>query len=158
MPESFLRDPEVTPFYPCPNCARLLSFGLDQCPHCRELVDEDSKFAATILSAVETQACSLANTISTGDPAVLIFLVWDLFAWLIDLGWMGGLFLLNVAFMVWVIGRWMWRFGRLPALSQDLLRAKREMRQSLLLWLAVGLFQTVFSIYTWRLAWTPHSE
>ena len=74
MTDSFYKDPDVTPLFPCPNCRRLLRFAVTQCPDCRELIDDTQKVVGGAINVSLTQACSLANTISTGDPAVVILL------------------------------------------------------------------------------------
>lgn len=148
MNHSFFKDPEVTLFCPCPNCARLLELELEQCPFCRELIGEEYKIIGTVLTALETQACSLANTISTGDPAVIFFLAWDALGWFVGIGWLGGFFLLNMMLTLAAIGRWFWRYGRLPLDNAEFRKAKRSMRHSLLLWLALAFFQTIFVIYS----------
>ena len=41
MKESIFSDPRVTPFVECPNCRRLLDYGVPRCPDCYEEIRED---------------------------------------------------------------------------------------------------------------------
>lgn len=149
MADSFYKPPDVTVFVPCPNCSRLLEFHADHCPDCREEITDEYRLIAAVLTAAETQSCSLANTIRTADPVVVIFLAWDILAWLTGIGWMGLAFLLSALVLLGAIGLWYWRFGRFPFTSPDFIGARREMLRSLLFWLAFAFFQAIFVAYTW---------
>ncbi|HEU4388901.1 MAG TPA: hypothetical protein VFV34_13965 [Blastocatellia bacterium] len=149
MADSFYKDPAVTHFFNCPNCKRLLRFELDQCPDCRELIDEDQKLFSTVINVSLSQACSLANTISTGNPGIFLVLVATLLAYAADVIWMAPFMILPGVMMVAAIARWFRRYGWLPLDEPDLLVARREMRQSLMLWLAFLFLEGLVAYLAW---------
>ena len=132
MSESFYKDPEVSALFPCPNCRRLLSLELDQCPHCRELIGEDQKLFGTFMHVTIAQARSLANAISTGDPAVVILLGITALSYLFDLAWMAGITIITGVMAIVAILRWRRQYGWLPVEDAEVVAAKREMKQSLM--------------------------
>ena len=150
MTDSFHKDPAVTPLFPCPNCRRLLGLAVDQCPDCRELIDDTQKVIGAAVNITLTQACSLANTISTGDPAVLIFLGVTALAILLDFAWMAGFTILAGVMAVGAIVRWRRRYGWLPVDDAEFLAAKREMRRSLMLWIAFLLLEGLIAYAAWK--------
>ena len=150
MTDSFYKDPIVYPFFACPNCKRLLKFELAQCPHCRELIDEGQKVLGTALHVTVTQACSLANTISTGDPAVVILLGVTAITLLSEFAWMSGITIISGAIVFVAILRWWRRYGWLGVEDSDLVSAKREMRRSLTLWSAFVCFEIIVLVYALR--------
>jgi hypothetical protein len=145
LTDSFYRDPDVTILFPCPNCRRLLSLTVDQCPHCRELIDETQKVIGAAANTALTQACSLANTISTGDPAVLLFLGLTVFAFLLDFAWMASVTILSGLLPVIAIIRWQRRYGGLPFEDTEFIAARRQMKQSLMLWTAFTLLECLIA-------------
>src|SRR5216684_4168016 len=75
MRDSLFTVPRVTPFVECPNCKRLIEYGLSICPSCREEISPDYAKASAIRVVVNTQACSLANTIRTAEKALVVVFV-----------------------------------------------------------------------------------
>jgi len=67
MSESLLKVPAVFPFVECPNCKELLEVGAPFCPRCREEISPVYGFVSAFIVHHNTQACSLANSISTFD-------------------------------------------------------------------------------------------
>ena len=149
MTDSFYKDPDVTPFFCCPNCRRLLGLAVNQCPYCRELIDDTQKMIGATVNVTLSQACSLANTISTGDPAVLIFLGVTVLAFLVNLAWLASFTILSALIAVGAIIRWRRRYGWLPLDDADFLTAKREMRQSLMLWIAFLMLECLIAYASW---------
>ena len=150
MPDSFYKAPDVSELFACPNCKRLLSVALDQCPHCRELIDEKQKLIGTAVHVTVTQACSLANTISTGDPIVILLLGLTAISFLFDFTWLAGITIITGVMVLAAIVRWRRLYGWLPVEDPDLVAAKREMKKSLRLWIAFVCLEVVIIAYTYR--------
>ena len=148
MSESLLKKPAVHPFVECPNCKQLLEYGAESCPRCREEIDAGYAIVSAVVVHHNTQACSLANSIKGFDPFVFIALAGSVFIYAIDMYAYGSLVLFNfivlwpaiplLAVLVWFI-----RFGRFNIGDDEYIRAKREMRGSLLLWLAILAVQFI---------------
>jgi hypothetical protein len=134
MEHSAFSDPDVTPFVICPNCARMLAFGTEQCPDCREIIDEDYALLSAGLVTVTTQAASQANFLKTFDPAVVVAVAQAGFAYAMDWYW---LYFYSFAVPLMALGgilRWYVRFGRFPITDGWYREAKADMKSSLVLW------------------------
>jgi RNA polymerase subunit RPABC4/transcription elongation factor Spt4 len=132
---TFLR-PAVDPFIECPNCKRLLRFGTSVCPDCREEIAEEYSEISALIHHFNTQACSAANEIKTGEPAIVIISIAAAISFL--LGW-NLLYLANFfspLLSIFVIGVWFKRYGNFRLGDEEYASAKRRMSQSLKLWLA----------------------
>ena len=104
-----------------------------------------------------TQACSLANSISSGDAFFPLALIGSGLIFAIDLYVSGAPTLLWItalwsAIPLLVIVVWFIRFGRFSIGDEEYLKAKREMRKSLSLWLALFGVQLLVAI-VWWLRW-----
>jgi RNA polymerase subunit RPABC4/transcription elongation factor Spt4 len=147
MNDSMLKKPAVTPFVECPNCKRLIEYGAEKCPACREEIGGDYALVSAMVVVHNTQACSQANTIKTGDYAAFLSIFVALYAYALGAP---GMFLVALAtpFMaLLVIGVWFYRFGKFHIGDDDYLKAKRDMRGSLKLWLALLFVELVAFVY-----------
>lgn len=148
MNESLLKRPAVVPFVECPNCKQLLEYGAENCPRCREEIGSDYALVSAVIVHHNTQACSMANSIKGFDPFVFIALVGSGFIYAIDMYAYGSLVLFNFV-VLWpaiplpAILVWFVRFGRFKIGDEEYVRARREMRGSLLLWLAILAVQLI---------------
>ena len=131
---------------------------MEQCPDCREVSPEEYRLLSAALTTADTQACSLANTISTGDPFVFLILGGDVLSWLTGSWWTSALCLLLPVLSLGAIGRWHWRYGRLPLASDDFIEARRSMWLSLRMWGGLALFQIAFLVYSWQAGWATQSQ
>ena len=151
-----LKTPAVVPFVECPNCKQLLEYGAKVCPRCREEIDSEYGFASAVVVHHNTQACSLANSIKGFDSFLWIALVGSLLIYVIDMYVFGSLVLFNIILMwpmipLLVILVWFYRFGRFKIGDEEYVRAKREMRSSFLLWLAIlGVQLITLAAWWWR--------
>jgi len=66
----------AAPFVECPNCERLLEYGAETCPRCREEIDPGYGLVSAVVVQHNTQACAVANTIKTFAPFAYIALLW----------------------------------------------------------------------------------
>ena len=139
----------VTPFAECPNCGRFLSLRVEKCPDCHELIDEGYAFYSALHVTVITQTCSFANTIKYIDLASVITFVVSIYVYVLNEQW---LFLL-VPFMsvvpLFVILLWFYRFARFKFAEDDFVEAKRHIRASLWLWLALLTVQLIALATFW---------
>jgi RNA polymerase subunit RPABC4/transcription elongation factor Spt4 len=154
MNESLLKKPAVFPFVECPNCRQLLEYGVESCPRCREEISTEYGLASAIIVHHNTQACSLANSISGGDAFFFLALVGSGLILAIDfyvsgsptLSWLTPLW---SAIPLLVIVVWFIRFGRFSIGDDEYLKARREMRKSLSLWLALFVVQLLVAAVWW---------
>jgi hypothetical protein len=148
MSEPLLKKPAVHSFVECPNCKQLLEYGAGVCPRCREEINSDYALVSAVVVHHNTQACSLANSIKGGDTFAYIAIVGSVFIYAIDIYAIGSLALFYFI-VLWpvipllVVTVWFIRFGGFKIGDEEYLSAKREMRGSLLLWLAILAVQLI---------------
>ena len=137
MDDSLFKTPAVTPFVECPNCKRLIEYGSKRCSACHEEIDEEYALASAMIVIQNTRACSLANTIKTGEPgAIIVFLVSLLGAYV------AGPSLVIASLLTPLLGlsatiSWFIRFGSFELGDEEFAKAKRDMRNSLKLWVVL---------------------
>jgi hypothetical protein len=147
MTESLLKTPAVYPFVECPNCRQLLELGVEQFPRCREEIDPDYGAVSALVVHHNTQACAVSNSISGFDAFVPLALVGSVLIYVID--YASGSLMLVPFILIWpiipliAIIVWFFRFGRFRIGDDEYLKAKREMRKSFFLWLAIFLVQAL---------------
>jgi hypothetical protein len=135
-------------FVECPNCKELTEYGAQMCPRCREEIDPQYADASAAAVYVNTQACNMANTIKGGDMAAYLSLPISAGAYAIDKYAVGGPAIFYLVFgvpavVLTVILVWFNRYALFKAGDEEFLRAKRGVRGSLLLWLAILAVQVV---------------
>jgi len=141
MNETPVNGPAVFPFVECPNCKNLLEVGISLCPHCREEIAPEYAEVSAAIIHYNTQACSVANTITTLDAFIPIALIGTV---LIYIGewYASGRPRISVGLLFWpaiplfAIAVWYLRFGRFRIGDGEYLRARREMRRSFAFWFA----------------------
>lgn len=146
LKEEVLYGPAVFPFAECPNCKQLLEMNATACPRCREEIDPDYALVSAVVVHHNTQACSIANTISGFDAFIPIALIGSLFIW-------GGELLtsgrprISFGLLIWpaipllAIMIWYKRFGRFRIGDEEYLAARRDMRRSFIFWLTLLVLQ-----------------
>jgi hypothetical protein len=139
----------VTPFTECPNCGRLLSLRAGKCPDCQELIDESYAFYSALHVTVIAQACAFANTIKYIDLIAILALGVSIYLYLLNEPWFFLLAPLMSAVPLFFIVLWFSRFGRFRFAKDDFQKAKREMRASLILWLAILIVQLIALATFW---------
>jgi RNA polymerase subunit RPABC4/transcription elongation factor Spt4 len=147
MSESMFKRPEVSPFVECPNCKRLLEYGADKCPVCREEIDADYALLSALVIQHNTQAISLANTIKTAEPAAVLICLTTLIGYFLG---SPSLFIINLLMPVLsllIISVWFYRYGRFKIGDEEYVKAKREMSASGKLWLALLAAELIVMLY-----------
>jgi RNA polymerase subunit RPABC4/transcription elongation factor Spt4 len=148
MPRSINEQHAVVPFVECPNCERLLEYGAQMCPRCREEIDPGYALVSSVVVHHSTQACAVANTIKTFDPFAYIAIPLSAVMYLIDTYAVGqpALFYFVPAWplipLLFILV-WFKRYAPFLTGDAELARARRELRGSLLLWLAILAVQVV---------------
>lgn len=155
MRESLLGKPAVVPFVECPNCKQLAEYGAEGCPRCREEIAPEYALVSAAVVHHNTQACSLANSVGGFDPFAYIALAGSVLMYAVDWYAVEGP-ALSYLILVWplmplpVILSWFYRFGRFAIGDEDYVRARREVRGSLMLWLAILGVQLLALVVVWR--------
>ena len=135
-------------FVECPNCKELTEYGAQMCPRCREEIDPEYADASAAAVYVNTQACDMANTIKGFDPFAYLSLLFSAGAYAIDKYAVGApaLFYFVLAYPLiplLAILVWFNRYALFKAGDEEFTRARRDMRGSLLLWLAIWFVQVI---------------
>ncbi len=155
MRESLLKNPPVSPFVECPNCKELLEWEAKLCPRCREEIDPEYANVSAALVYYNTQACSLANSISTFDAFIPVALILGIGIYAIDWYTFGTL-RISLAILFWpimpllAITLWFIRFGRFNLGDEEFLKAHREMKRSFAFWLALLIVQLLLVLIALR--------
>ena len=144
--------PAVHPFVECPNCKHLLEYGAEKCPRCREEIVSDYALLSAVIVYHNTQAVSLANTIKTAEPAAIISIGVSIYAYFLGIPAIFALTFLMPVLSLLVVLIWFFRFGRFKIGDEEYLKAKREMRSSLKLWLGLLIVQALVLIYMLKTA------
>ena len=142
-----LKKPEVVPFVECPNCNQLLEYGAEKCPRCREEIDSGYALLSAVIVHHNTQAISLANTIKTGEPAVVIIFLTSLIGYSLGSPAMFIVNLITPALSLLIILVWFYRYGRFNIGDEEYVKAKRQMWASFKLWLVVLAAQLIVILY-----------
>lgn len=144
---SMLKRPAVTPFVECPNCKRLLEYGVERCPSCREEIGADYALVSVAVVHLNTQACASANTIKSGDLGAVITLLTAAYGYFLGYPSLFVVSFVTPVVALLVILVWFYRFGRFNIGDEEYMRARREMRWSLKLWVALLGVQLLALIY-----------
>ena len=154
MNDSLLNGPPVHPFVECPNCKELLEWGAKLCPRCREEIDPEYATISAVLVHHNTQACSLANSISTFDAFIPLALILGIGIFVID--WYSGTARLSLGVLFWpiipllAIALWFIRFGKFNFGDEEYLKARREMKRSFAFWLVLLIVQVLLIVVARR--------
>jgi hypothetical protein len=145
MPRSPLRPP-VHPFVECPNCRQLLEFGAEVCSRCREPIDPEYAAVSAVIVHWNTQACSVANDIAHGDAFAPLALIGSVLIFATD-WYISGRAIISLLLPLWPLvpllmtAFWFLRYGRFKIGDDEFLKARRDMRNSFLFWLAILVVQ-----------------
>lgn len=148
-------EPDVTVTAKCPACNEVVLYGRQQCPYCGARLDWEKMWSSVRSSFAIDQAISSANTIRTFNPAAVMFLLMPPLNLLLNVS--GSPIKYDVVFTILcllslaVAGRWFLKHGLWPMQEPEYKAAKRAMRKSLALWLAVNLLNVIFLVITHRL-------
>jgi RNA polymerase subunit RPABC4/transcription elongation factor Spt4 len=147
MNDSMLKRPAVTPFVECPNCQRLVEFGTEMCPDCREEIGDEYAAVSAAIIFHNTQACSSANTIKTGDPGALLILGASAYAFIGSALWLFIACAATPVLTLVAISVWFFRFGGFQYGDEEFVRARNDMKASLKLWAALLAVQSLALLY-----------
>jgi hypothetical protein len=148
-PDAPFTNPRVTPFIQCPSCKRLIECGAALCPYCREEIDPQYAERSRLFVVYQTAAVSSANTIKTAELGAAIVFVASFIGFWFD----PPLIIANLItplVSVAAVAVWFYRFGRFRLPDDEYTRARRDMRNSLTLWLVLIGVQILAVIYVWK--------
>ena len=153
MSDSFFSRPPVHPFVECPNCRQLLEYGKTNCPRCREEISPEYALTSAVLVHHNTQAITVAKTISSFDAFIPIALIGsvviNVFNWAgkaISFAAVWWPLMPMAAIIVWFI-----RYGRFSIGDEEFIQARKEMRRSFCFWLAFLIVQILCMAVFWRM-------
>lgn len=134
---SILPDGGRTRVFLCPACGETIALGCERCRFCSVVIDQQAASAAADLMDRVNQACSEADEIRALLPGGQTDSA--LFG---PSGSRGDLYLVPI-----LVLRWWYRFGSLRLNDDDLIRARRDMKQYALVLALVFAALAAFGIY-----------
>ncbi|MFN2533437.1 MAG: hypothetical protein ABR555_19305 [Pyrinomonadaceae bacterium] len=139
--------PPVTPFVECPNCKQLLEYGVANCPRCREEIDPQYAMNSAVVIGRNTQACSLAKTIVTAEPAIFISIAVAGAAYLSSGPGLLLATLVTPVISLVAITAWYWRYGNFKLGDEEYRHAPDDVYRSFVLWFALLAVQILVILY-----------
>src|SRR5262245_60021029 len=137
-------DPKVTPIANCHTCGEMVQFGLEKCPNCGIVLDQEDIYPSVVVNFIITQAISSANSIRTFDVAVFFSLGVSLLRLGLEMPfWYNVVTCIPWLFPLIIIIRWFFKHGRWPITDGEYELAKKEMRSGFGLWLVVNGFNLI---------------
>lgn len=139
-------------FLRCPACNEVIPFGERFCKYCAvEMSYEVAQQSAAQFARI-SEACALANNLKTMTPLAPILLVsyglatwWD---WLHPSRsfWLYGLPLAPILTAVY----WFLRYSRVQTSDADFQQARKDARQSLLIWIPTTIILIAMLVFLHR--------
>ena len=147
--DSLYKEPDVFITMKCASCGETLLFNLDKCKYCGEPIEEAHAIESAIVSTIIHRAIALANTIQTGNLAMVVFIPTAISCYLMDWKIMFELCVLapSIAFCLAVI-RWGYKYGDIESQEPDFIEARKRMKLHLHCWLAYIAIQA-FVLFIW---------
>jgi hypothetical protein len=148
MRDSLSKQHAVVPFVECPNCKVLAECGAERCSRCREELDPEYALVSAAVVHYNTQACAVANTLKGLDTFAYIALPLSALIYGIDV-YAFGEPALSYFVLAWPLIPlvftlvWFNRFGFFKAGDGEFMQARRDMRGSSMLWLAILAVQAL---------------
>ncbi|HEY6322838.1 MAG TPA: hypothetical protein VJA16_14905 [Thermoanaerobaculia bacterium] len=130
--------------FPCPNCREIIDTTMQSCKYCGATVDPGAAASAADLQARVQKACGNASSIriTAGATPLLLLLFFVLT--------LGAMNLANASILILVpIGaiRWHLLYGSLQSPDPDLPRARRAVRNSVLIWAAIAVLVALWFLF-----------
>jgi len=147
-PDAPFTNPRVTPWVQCPGCKRLIECDAALCPHCREEIDPQYAAISKLVVVYQTAAVSSANTIKTAELGAGIISVASFIGFWFDPPLIIAT-LLTPIISVAAVALWFYRF-RFRLQDPEYARARRDMRNSLRLWLVLIAAQILAVVYVFK--------
>jgi hypothetical protein len=147
--DTFLSQP-ITLTITCPSCGETLLYGDRECRFCHTVIDDDYASESVVSRAHLTQASRSANIIRAFRNLVYIVLALAVL----------GLFtrdpsLVTTALIISVLNligpiRWLKKYGGMTLADTDVIRAQKDMRLELYLWVGAILAEGI----AWSILWS----
>lgn len=132
-----------TPFVECPNCKKLVKVGKKRCRECYEEIPEPYALSSAVTVVFNTVACDVANSLAIFDKFAVFVVLLGTVIYAFDINSFGSPALSYLLPLVLVqplmlVILWFYRFGKFPLGDAEYLSARRRMRRTLTLWLALA--------------------
>ena len=132
-----------TPFVECPNCKKLAKVGIKRCRECYEEIPEAYALSSAVTVVFNTVACDVANNLAVFDKFAVFAVLLGISLYYLDITSYGSpaisyLMPLVIVQPLLLVILWFYRFGNFPLGDAEYLTAKRRMRRTLTLWLAIS--------------------
>lgn len=143
-----------TPFIECPNCKKLVRVGTKRCRECYEEIPESYALSSAATVVFNTVACDVANSIAIFDKVAVFVVPLGVLIYIFDLNSFGAPALSYLMPIVLVqpllmVILWFYRFGSFSLGDAEYLSAKRRMRWTLTLWLAIASAYIIAIVIWW---------
>ena len=133
-----------------------MALGAKYCPHCESEIDQEcAKKEAAAYTAV-TKAIQSGGKITNRDLVVLLFVTYTFcMRWFgreafydAPRGWLWAEVIFAIGWLIPIIAimRWFYLHGRLTTEDEEYLKAKRDVKWSLRLWIAVQAFHLLLVV------------
>ena len=137
-----------TPFIECPNCRKLVKVGTTRCRDCYEEISAAYALSSATTVVFNTVACDVANSIASFETFAVLAVPIGIACFFIDLYSFGSprLFYLTLFWPVTPLLSailWLYRFGTFPLGDEEYVSAKRRVRRTLTIWLAITSAQII---------------
>jgi hypothetical protein len=139
--------------FPCPACRQIIDTTMQSCKYCGAAIDPDAAAAAATLQERVQKACGKASSARITATTIPIFFLLSFVPFIGGVGWAGtGVTLLIVPLSVI---HWHIRFGKLESPDPDLPRARRAVRDALLVWAAMVVVDYLWFLFRFSLVGHP---
>lgn len=141
--DSFYKEPDVFITMKCASCGETLLLNLDKCKYCGEPIEEAYAVQSATVSTIIHRAIALANTIQTGNLAMIVFIPSAIGCYLMDWKIMFVLFVLLPSIGgCFAVIRWGYKYGDIQVEEPEFIEAKSKMRLHLHCWLSYIAIQS----------------
>ncbi|HYM00278.1 MAG TPA: hypothetical protein VEZ90_15095 [Blastocatellia bacterium] len=149
--ESLYREPSVTPTMKCASCGETLLYGLERCRYCEAPVDEEYARRSAIYRTYITQACSLANNITSIRPVIGFLAAGELSVCVFGYPLRYAIYLLGSSLLYsGAVVRWRWRYGEHRFQDEEFTEAQKKMKRELHMWLALIAIEVIVLLVRWN--------
>ncbi|HEX8651575.1 MAG TPA: hypothetical protein VF708_12105 [Pyrinomonadaceae bacterium] len=135
----------------CPTCGETLIYGVKECRFCRAPIDQEYAEKNVISCALATEASKSAGVIRSFRTLLYILLAMTVFAFFADPPFLEIILFVSILNLIGPI-RWLRKYGGITLNNDDVLKAQKDMRVELYLWLSAIIMEAVaLSVWLWKL-------
>jgi hypothetical protein len=131
--------------FPCPGCRQIIDTTMRSCRFCGVAIDPDAAAAAANLQEQVQKACGQASSARITAMTMPIFFLVSFLPFIGIIGLAGTVATLLIVPLS--VTRWRIRFGRLESPDPDLPRARRAVRDAVLVWAAMAIVSVLWFLF-----------